>query len=172
MIPPSVVVNSNIVPLKPEECSMMIDKIFSLPKSELINELSAHINELSANGNKLNCLNKTEKVFYYIDELCAEVNSGGFESYLYYNGNHFQNAIDSFETIKAVKMLFVMQTIQSKFPKNKIPKSLNSIQNAMDTLEEKGIDFETEDSQFYETEEKELLALLFDFVLANKNHFR
>ncbi|MBR2042705.1 MAG: DUF4375 domain-containing protein [Clostridia bacterium] len=171
-VPASVAINSFNAPLKPEECSLMIDEIFSLPKSEIIDELSTHINELSANGSELNYLNKTEKVFYYIDELCSEVNSGGFESYLYYNGNHFQNAVDSLETIKAVKMLLLMKTIQSKFPKNKIPKSLNSIQNIMDSLEEKGIDFEIEDSQFYDTEEKALLTLLLDFVFENKSHFR
>lgn len=171
-VPASVAINSFNAPLKPEECSLMIDEIFSLPKSEIIDELSTHINELSANGSELNYLNKTEKVFYYIDELCSEVNSGGFESYLYYNGNHFQNAVNSLEFIKAFEMLLLIKTIQSKFPKNKIPKSLNSIQNAMDSLEEKGIDFEIEDSQFYETQEKTVLALLLDYVLENKSHFR
>ena len=171
-VPASVAINSFNAPLKPEECSVMIDKIFSLPKSEIIDELSTHISELSSNGSELNRLNKTEKVFFYIDELCAEVNSGGFESYLYYNGNHYQNVINSLETIKAVEMLSLMKTIQSKFPKSKIPKSLNSIQNVMDSLEEKGIDFENEDTQFYESEEKALLALLLDYVLENKNHFR
>ena len=39
-------------------------------------------------------------------------------------------------------------------------------------LEEKGIGFEIEDSQFYDTQEKTLLALLLDYVLENKNHFR
>lgn len=171
-VPASVAIHSFNAPLKPEECSVMIDKIFSLPKSEIIHELSIHINELSANGSELNHLNKTEKVFFYIDELCAEVNSGGFESYLYYNGNHYQNVIHSLETIKAVEMLSLMKTIQSKFPKSKIPKTLNSIQNVMDSLEEKGIDFENEDSQFYDTQEKTLLALLLDYVLENKHHFR
>lgn len=171
-VPASVAINSFNAPLKPEECSVMIDKIFSLPKSEIIDELSTHISELSSNGSELNRLNKTEKVFFYIDELCAEVNSGGFESYLYYNGNHYQNVINSLETIKAVEMLSLMKTIQSKFPKSKIPKSLNSIQNVMDSLEEKGIDFEIEDSQFYETQEKTLIALLLGYVLENKNHFR
>ncbi len=168
----SVAINSFNAPLKPEECSLMIDEIFSLPKSEIIDELSTHIKELSANGNELNRLNKTEKVFYYIDELCAEVNSGGFESYLYYNGNHFQNVINSLEIIKAVEMLLLMKTIPSKFPKNQIPKSLYGIQKTMDFLEEKGINFEMEDTQFYETEEKVMLALLLDYVLENKNHFR
>lgn len=171
-VPVSITVNSFSVPLKPEECSVMIDKIFSLPKSEIINELSTHLGELSANGSELNHLNKTEKVFYYIDELCSEVNSGGFESYLYYNGNHFQNVIDSLEIINAVEMLLLIKTIQSKFPKNKIPKSLSSIQNALDSLEENGIDFETEDSQFYEAQEKTLLVHLLEYVLENKSHFR
>lgn len=171
-VPASVTINSFNTPLKPEECSVMIDDIFSLPKSEIINELSTHVNELSANGNELNHLNKTEKVFYYIDELCAEVNSGGFQSYFYYYGNHFQNIIDSLEIINAVEMLLLIKTIQTKFPKNKIPKSLSSIQNTIDSLEEKGIYFETEDAQFYETQEKALLALLLDYVLKNKNYFR
>lgn len=171
-VPASVSINSSNAPLKPEECSLTIEEILSLPKSEILDELSTHINELSANGNKLNHLNKTEKVFYYIDELCSEVNSGGFESYLYYNGNHFQNAINSLESIKAFKMLLLMKTIQSKFPKSKMPKSLNSIQNAIDSFEEKEIDFENEDAQFYEMQEKALLALLLDYVLENKKHFR
>ena len=171
-VPASVAFNSRATPLKPEDCSMKIDEIFSSPHSELLDLLSTHLGELSANGHSIDRLNEVEKVVFYIDELCMEVNSGGFEGYLYYNGNHFQNVIDSLEIIKAVEMLLLIKTIQSKFPKNKIPKSLNSIQNAMDSLEEKGIDFEIEDSQFYETQEKTLLALLLDYVLKNKKHFR
>ena len=171
-IPPSVSINSFDVPLKPEDCSMIIDDIFSHGKSNILDELSTHINELSANGKALNCLNKTEKIFYYIDELCSEVDSGGFESYLYYNGNHFHKAVNSLETIKAIGMLLLIRSIESKFPNNKVPKTLESIQKTIDTLEEKGIDFETEDSQFYETEEKVLLDLLLEFVTENKSHFR
>ena len=172
MVPTSVAINSNTISLKPEECSMMINEIFSLPDSEIIDNLSAHVNELSANGNELNKLNHAEKVFYYIDELCTEVNSGGFESYLYYNGNHFQRLIDSLKTVKAVNMLRILNIIESKFPKGKLPDSLDSIQKAMDLLEEKGIDFEIEDNQFYEKEENVLLSLLTDFVLENKQRFK
>ncbi len=171
-IPASVAFNSCGNPLKPEDCSMKIDEIFSLPHSEILDKLSTHLGELSANGDFIDSLNEVEKVVFYIDELCMEVNSGGFEGYLYYNGHHFKDVYKALETVTAVKMLSIMEKLQSKFPKGKIPKSLSSVQKAMDSIEENGVDFEAEDSKFYDSQEKELLDVLTQFVLANKNHFR
>ncbi len=171
-IPASVAFNSCGNPLKPEDCSMKIDEIFSLPHSEILDKISTHLGELSANGDSIDSLNEVEKIVFYIDELCMEVNSGGFEGYLYYYGHHFKNAYKALETIKAVKMSSIMESLQSKFPKGKIPKSLDSIQKTMDSLEEIGIDFEEEDTKFYDTEEKILLDILFKFAFANKKYFR
>lgn len=171
-VAPSVSVNSCSTPLKPEECSMNIEEIFSLPHSELLNELSVHLNEMSANGDALDLLNETEKTVFYIDKLCSEVNSGGFGGYLYYNGHHFNNTCKSLEKIKATEMISLMENIKTKFPKKIIPETIISIQNAIDSLEENGIDFEAEDSLFYDTEEKKLLDILVKFILVNKKKFR
>ena len=171
-VPKSVSFNSSANPLKPEECSMKIDEILSSPKSDIIDNLSTHLNELSANGDFINNLNEIEQIVFYIDEFCMLVNSGGFEEYLYYNGEHFKNAYKAMETVNAVKLLSLMGKVESKFPKNKIPKTLNGIQKAMDSMEEKGIDFELEDTHFFDLYEKELLDILVQFVLNNKNCFR
>ena len=171
-VPASIPINNVPKPLPPEKCSMSITDIFALPDEDILTELSTHLAELSSNGEYLNYLNKWEKIVFYADELCMEVNSGGFNSYLYYHGKHFEKARQAFETICATQMLSLTDTIINKFPRKKVPKSMNAIQNAMDTMEEKGVDFETEDTFYYETAEKELLEKLLSYVLQNKEHFR
>jgi hypothetical protein len=42
----------------------------------------------------------------------------------------------------------------------------------MDQLEETEVDFDAEDSAYYDSGEKELLAQLLAFVNANRSHFR
>ncbi|MBQ8769056.1 MAG: DUF4375 domain-containing protein [Oscillospiraceae bacterium] len=159
-------------PLFPAECSMQIGDILSLPDDQLISALSEHLGELSGSGNELNCLNKWERTVYYIDELCSEVNSGGFDSYLYYHGTHFEKAYAALQSICANGVLSILDAVRSKFPKGRIPKSEDALQNTMDTLEENGIDFESEDAYFYSSGEKELLKSLLAYVTENKTHFR
>ena len=172
MVPESVIVNGGVSPIAPENCSMKIDKILSLPQEDLLTEISQHLNEMSGNGSYLNYLNKWEKLVYDADLLCAEINSGGFSHYLYYNGNRFQNAIKAFETINSQKMLNLMNMVKSKFPKNKIPKSIDSIQNKIDIMEDNDIDFDEEDNIFYDDAQVELLDKLYEFIIDNKKHFR
>lgn len=159
-------------PLTPDKCSQTIDQILCLPKSDLLSALSAHIGEMTANGAYLNYLNKWERDFYYADEVCMEVNSGGFAGYLYYHGTHFTKAYQAFGQIGAEQMLRLMAQIQSKFPHSRVPKSAEAIQNTMDRLEEKGIDFEDEDEIYYSSAEKALLDRLTAYVLENQKHFR
>ena len=47
-----------------------------------------------------------------------------------------------------------------------------NVNNTTDQPEEAGADFDAEDSAYYDSGEKELLAQLLAFVLANKSHFR
>ena len=170
-VPPSVVCNSGN-PIPPEKCTMQIADILNLPDDELLSELSTHLNEMSANGEVLSCLNKWEKTFYYIDELCMEVNSGGFSNYLYYHGTHFEKVKTSLETIGAEKTVELLNVVEGKFPRKKVPKSIDSIQNNLDKLEEKGIDFETEDEKYYNINEKRMLEKLVLYVKENPKHFR
>lgn len=159
-------------PLPPEKCSMQIRDILALPGDDLLSSLSSHLAELSANGSCLNCLNKWERTVFYIDELCTEVNSGGFSHYLYYCGHHFSKMMQSLEAICAQSALEITEAIQQKFPRNRVPKTLDRIQNTLDTLEEKGITFDAEDTQYYEGVESTLLTQLLSYVLQNQNHFR
>lgn len=170
-VPPSVVCNSGN-PIPPEKCTMQIADILNLADDKLLNELSAHLNEMSANGEILSCLNKWEKLVFYINELCEEVNSGGFSNYLYYYGNHFEKVKTALEIIGATKVVELLSEIEEKFPRKKIPKSIDSIQNNLDKMEEKGIDFETEDEKYYSETEMEILEQLVIYVKENAKHFR
>ena len=170
-VPPSEVCN-NGNPLSPEKCTMQISDIFNLADDEMLSELSTHLNEMSANGEVLNCLNKWEKIFYYVDELCVEVNSGGFSNYLYYHGNHFEKVKSALETIGAEELFELLKSVEEKFPRNKVPKNIDSIQNTLDKMEEKGIDFEAEDEKYYNETETNLLEKLTVYVKENNKRFR
>lgn len=171
-VAPSVKVNSPIIPLRPEECSMQINDILSLSDDSILEALSFHLGEICGQGDSLNCLNKWERIIYYADELCSEVNSGGFDGYLYYHGLHFEKAYSALKDICAFEALKLLDLVREKFPKNRIPKNEESLQSLMDQLAEKGVDFEREDELFYSTGEKELLKCLLSYVKENGNHLR
>lgn len=171
LVPPSVSVYDP-EPLSPQECSLKIDDILNGSGDNLLADLSAHLGERSGNGSALGNLNKWERTFYYADEMCMEVNSGGFDGYLYYHGTHFAKACQAFEEIGAEQMLRLTERIRSKFPRSRVPKSEEAIRNAMEKLDDRGVDFEDEDEIYYTSAEKELLERLTVFVLDNRKHFR
>lgn len=170
-VPPSEVCNGGN-PIPPEECTMKINEILNLDDDKILTELSIHLNEMSANGDVLSCLNKWEKTVFYVDELCAEINSGGFSNYLYYYGTHFEKVKLALETIGAEKTAELLKITEEKFPRKKVPKNIDSIQNSLDKMEEKGIDFESEDEKYYNETETELLEKLTIYVKENNKRFR
>jgi len=172
IVPDSIITNNEIDPIAPEDCTMKISDIFSLPQDELLTQISNHLNEMSGKGTCLNYLNKWEKIVYDADLVLTEVNSDGFSGYLYYYGNRFPNAIKAFEEINSPKMLGLMRSVQNKFPTKKVPKSIESIQNKIDKMEEKEIDFEDEDELFYNDAQNELLDKLYEFIMSNQKRFR
>ena len=171
LVEPSIRVMSNRIKT-PGECDMQIVDILALPDEDILTELSNHLQELSGDGDMIQGLNKWERTAYYVDELCMEVNSGGFEGYLYYHGTHFDKAYKALEQMGAAEMTALLDRVRAKFPRNHIPKSADSIQNTMDRMEEKGVDFEAEDDCYYGSAEKELLAKLTAYVRENGKHFR
>lgn len=171
LVPPSVRVMSCRIKT-PAECEMSIGEILALPDEELPDALSGHLQELSGDGVSIQSLNKWERAAYYVDELCMEINSGGFESYLYYHGTHFEKAYKSLEQMGAEQMTALLDRAREKFPRKRVPKSEDAIQNAMDRMEEAGVDFEDEDDLYYGTAEGELLEKLTAFVRENAKHFR
>lgn len=171
LVPPSVSVYSS-QSKSPQDCTVPIDKILVLPEDELLAALSEHLGEMSGNGSSLSALNQWERIVYYADELWTEVNSGGFEDYLYYYGIHFEKAYHALETLAASGLLSILDSVRKKFPKNRIPKREEPIQNMLDDMEERGVDFEKEDERFYSVGEKELHRCLLSFVKENQKHFR
>ena len=156
----------------PEQCDMQIADILALPDEDILTELSNHLQELTGNGEVIQALNKWERTAYYVDELCMEVNSGGFEGYLYYHGTHFEKAYKALEQMGATEMTALLDRVRAKFPRGRIPKATDSIQNTMDRMEEKGVDFEAEDDCYYGSAERELLTKLTVYVRENGKHFR
>ena len=69
-------------------------------------------------------------------------------------------------------MLVILDDIRNKFPKNRISKNENTLQNAMDVLAENGIDFDSEDEHFYSVGEKELLHRLLFYIKESQQHLR
>lgn len=171
LVEPSIRVMTNRIKT-PGECDLQIADILALPDEDILTELSNHLQELTGNGEVIQGLNKWERTAYYVDELCMEVNSGGFEGYLYYHGTHFDKAYKAQEQMGAAEMTALLDRVRAKFPRNHIPKSADSIQNTMDRMEEKGVDFEAEDDCYYGSAEKELLAKLTAYVRENGKHFR
>lgn len=159
-------------PKQPSECGQTVEQILQLGEDDLLSSLSQHLDELSGYGEALNRLNRWERCVYYADEVCREVNSGGFEGYLYYHGTHIAKAQQAFAQINAKQALSLTEQIARKFPGGSVPKSEGAIQNAMDQLEEREIDFEDEDAAYYSTAEREILDCLVRFVRENQNHFR
>ncbi len=171
LVPPSVSFHG-VAARSPEECSMGIEDIFALPEEDLLSALSLHLQELSGKGKQRSRLNPWERIAYFADELCMEVNSGGFDSYLYYHGEHFDKAYDALKSLQAPQVIGILDSIRAKFPRGRIPKNKDRIQELMDTMEETGIDFEAEDALFYTSGEKELLSHLLLYVKENQKHFR
>ena len=170
-VPPSLTF-SNIVALAPEDCSMQIIDILELDGQNLLTKISVHLNEMSASGKELNRLNKWEKTVFYVDEFSEQVNAEGISGYLYYYGNHFDKLIVAIEEINAKDCLVLTESIRNKFPRNTVPKNIDGIQNTLNKLEEKGIDFETEDEMYFKTCEKIIFEELEKYILDNQKHFR
>ena len=172
LVPPSVSIYSGLRPLSPGECSKSIDEIWALPEDEMLSALSDHVGEMSGSGEELNYLNKWERNFFYLDEISMEVNSGGFDSYLFHRGEHFHKARKALDALYAPGMTALMDAVAAKFPRGKVPKSMDAIQNALEKLEDKGVDFEEQDDAYYGGVESEFLPKLLTYVLENKKHFR
>lgn len=171
LVPPSVRFNT-ISACNLAECTMRIGDIFALADDDLLSALSEHLNQLSGYGDAVNRLNKWEKVAFYADELWSEVNSGGFFGYLYYYGTHFKKAYQALEEMHADAIVQMLHQIEQKFPKARIPKREEAIQNVLDCMEDMGVDFEEYDDWFYAEGEKELRQCMLSYLQENQSRFR
>ena len=172
-IPPSISFDSETPALRPEECSMQIEKILELSRDQLLYELSSHLDEMSGDGEFMMNLNKWEKTFYDTDTLLSAVSSDGIDYYLETHGHRFEQTKKSLELIGAEKALTFMIMIEKCFPKSKVPKSLEKIETILGKMMDNDEIFDTAD-QFYADEniEQEIAEKEYQFVLENRKRFR
>ncbi len=171
-VPESITTSEDIDPIMLEVESTDIKNILTLPKELLLPEISSYLSRKCGCGRHLNRLNKWEKTVYYVDHICIEINSDGFAGYLYYDGIQFRRVTEAVEAIKSPKMLDLLNRVQSKFPSQKVPKTIDAIQNQIEKMENNGIDFEDEDEAFYNEVQEELLDKLYEFIKLNQHRFR
>lgn len=152
-VPASIKVNEGNSPLSPEECSKQIQDILELSKDELLLELSTHLYEMSGGGDYLNYLNKWERLVYYLDTLCVDINSDGIEHFVEYHGTHMKQTKKAMEELGLQSGVRLLEDIQKKVRRH---------------IE----DFEDEEDFYYKSVEKELLDGLYTYVIENKSRFR
>lgn len=140
-------------PLQPEACTMQIADILLLPEDSLLLELSTHLYEMSGCGERANYLNKWERLVFYLDMLCVDINSDGLEHFVEYHGHRFKQTKKAMEELGLENGVKLLDMVQKKIKKH----------------EE---DFEEEEAFYYEFVEKDLLAGLHEYVLQNKARFR
>lgn len=158
--------------LLPDECTKQVSEIMELPKDDIIFELYNHFCERTADGEEMYYLNKIEKNIFYSVEFIEMLNTEGLDAYLYERGNHFSSLRKALTEIGLQKAVDFLDTVESRFPRKAVPKKLESIQNALDKLEEKEIDFE-EDYDFYLEEiNNELMEKITDYVFSNKKKLK
>ena len=151
--PASLSINEKKKPLKPEECTMQIEDILQLQKDSMLCELSMHLYELSGQGDCLNYLNRWERVVFYLDSFCTDINSDGVEHFVEYHGKRWKATRNAMEVLSIPKGILLMDKIRDKIKKR---------------IE----DFEEEETFYYELVEKELLEKLYLYVIENKERFR
>jgi len=153
-----------------EEETMSIDEILKIEDGgEMMSELSYSIGEKCEFGESIDVLNEAEKKVFYIDEVVSEVGSDGFEGYLYYYGDHFEETLKCADELKLKKLSTLMNKVKSVFPDNKIPEDIESIQ---DMLDEEEYDFDEFDEMMYDGLDYEIENELARFVKENIDQFK
>lgn len=154
----------------PDECVKTIGDILSnLNENGLLADLSYHINEICGDGEELTSLNKWERNFLYIDTLWSEVNSGGFDSYLSSYGNYFDRTVKAAQAMGIDELAELMEKVKAIFPKERIPKSVEQIENV---IMKKDLDFEELDGEFYNKMNQIISEKMMRYVMKNRKRFR
>lgn len=153
----------------PDACSQSIEEILALKGEDLQIQLASYLEERTAYGDDLSKLNRCERLFYELNLLCDEVNSGGLDAYLYYYGDHFNIAKKAAKKAGISSLLDLMEQVEARFPEGKIPGSLDRIEEWMDDQE---MDFEVLDDAFYQRVVNDVVGGLDQYIQKNRKKFR
>jgi hypothetical protein len=145
----------------------MVVKILQTEKQyEMLDDMNNYLSARCEFGEKMEKLNSWEQNFFYIYELWEEVNSDGFDGYLYYRGIRFYPTKKAAEEVGIQDLVSLMEKVEKKFPDGKVPKNEEKIQ---DLLDEEEFDFEKEDEEFYEKYDAILADCLEKYVRKSAN---
>ncbi|MCI9474858.1 MAG: DMP19 family protein [Emergencia sp.] len=155
-----------------EQCTMLIGDILKLPEDKMIIALSEHLDERTRYGDNLSHLNQWERNIYDVITLSGEVNSGGFDFYLTHHCQRFNQVRKALLAMGAVSMVQLLDDVQEKFPTQKIPSSMRQIEDVLEEMTMRGIDFEKEDMRYYDAEEENLMEKLYLYIETNRKKLR
>lgn len=149
-----------------------IEEILTLPRDEMLAELSGHLDERCASGEQIDSLTEEEKTVFYIDEFIVNLNSDGISHYLCYCGHHFSMLKSSAAVLGFPNLVNLLFKIEDKFSGKSIPKERDKIEKLLEKMQKDGIDFEQLEGLYYEEVETKLLNDLSSYIRNNANSFK
>lgn len=158
-------------PLPPEKCTLCIADILKLPKDSMLSALSLHLCERSADGECMESLTEEEKTFFYIDAFVEQLNADGISHYLSYYGYDFYKLSLAASALGEKNLNCLLSKIENKFPRHRVPKRTEVIDAHLEKMEENGLDFEEDETFYYETVEAGLIEALFLYVMEHSDRF-
>ena len=152
---------------------MTLEQIWEIEDPyNLVLELDSYISEKCQYGSNIAVLSDAEKVFYMTQNLEMDVNSGGFERYLFYAEEEcIAGVVQAFVEIGAVKTAAICEKALQAYGRE-LPLDMSERQDLILELESDEVyELLNEcDSEFFEYEE-DLTALNYKYVMKHKSEF-
>lgn len=115
-------------------------------------------------------LSKEEKAVLIVRTFVEEVYNGGFEQFMdNSSGNYFNDLLESFELVKANKLIEIYKDIINKFPMNLSDEKRENVYDAIIT--ENLDNIRQCDLQMYEIEGSYFDEIVYNYVMENKDRF-
>jgi hypothetical protein len=140
--------------------------------NESIIRLDDYICDLCESGHKMETLSDPQKIFYCIQNLEKEINSGGFKQF-YYNssGDLAHETYFSLRVTGALKTSDILMKANDQFPHRTVPKERSERQKILEQIQENSNDVWKELDQRFLAHEDDLNALNLEFVRKNRSFF-
>ena len=151
-----------------EEKQISVEEMFQLSDEEMVDAMGSHLSEKADDGDRIDLLNKEERIVYDLWIMMCETGSDGFQGYLYYYGDRFEETRKEATALKMPIVAKVLQEVEEKFPNQTVPKDE---EKRREILDESDIEFEEQDESIYDGGEAEIIDTLAEYIRSNKAHF-
>ena len=151
-----------------EERQISVEEMFQLSDEEMVDAMGSHLSEKADDGDRIDLLNKEERIVYDLWIMMCETGSDGFQGYLYYYGDRFEETRKEATALKMPIVAKVLQEVEEKFPNQTVPKDE---EKRREILDESDIEFEEQDESIYDGGEAEIIDTLAEYIRSNKDHF-